>query len=146
MNKTTPDLALQALHPPTSCHVPTGTLLLWKLHSDGLPSPYIIWSELKETHKNNYCGLGSQRHCAGPRECWSAVLYGCCQARVSLDLWDRKQICFISFTSVKVATVIRININAVCATAGIVVKHEVVRNGFDWPNKLQDGYVTTSGL
>ena len=52
-----------------------------------------------------------------------------------------------SFVSVKVATVIRrINRNAVCATAGAVVTHKVVRNGFDWPNKLQDSYVTTDGL
>lgn len=38
----------------------------------------------------------------------------------------------VSFISVKVATVIRrINRTAVCATAGAVVRREVVQNGFD---------------
>lgn len=53
----------------------------------------------------------------------------------------------VSFISVKVATVIRrANGSAVCATAGAGVRHEVVRNGFDWPGELQDGCVAAGGL
>lgn len=128
-DKITEGLAQQGSHPPTSCPAPTGTCLLWKLYSHGLPPPHIRWSDLKETHKNNYCGLGSPRHCLLPEN--APVLGWMDVARQGWPLASEteRNSGLVSFISVKAAMGSGGSIEMLSANAGALGGHEVARDG-----------------
>lgn len=145
-DKTTAGWAQQGSHPPTSCPAPWGTCLLWNLYSHGLPPPHIRWSELEETHKNSYCGLGSLRHCLGTK---NAPMAGWTWPGKDGHIpWSLRQKGTLTLfhLSVKAAMGSGGSIEMLSANAGALGGHEVARNGSGWPGQLQDGCVAGDGL
>lgn len=114
-DKTIVGWAQWGSHPPTSCHAPSGTSLLWKLYSHGLPPPHyqVVWTE--RNPQKLLLWIMVTGTLIGPRECPSAWLDGCGQARMVLELWDGKELlpCFI-YQCKSSHGIRRINKNAVC--------------------------------
>lgn len=63
----------------------------------------IRWYELKRTHENNYCELGSQRHCVGPSECQMLCCTDVVGQECHLTSQTESRPGLVSFINVKVS-------------------------------------------